>query len=278
MKREDFAFNADSKANWDDVLGNPASIELHTFETGKTTVSLSGMMNLKHPKAETRQNEKIKVPVFAHLIRHERRGDFLIDCGLDTSYQRHPYGTMKGLLVKVVLGESCQEAGQDIATRLREKGIEIKGVFLTHLHFDHVAGTLDLRKDIQYVVGKGERYLNIRFLYSGNHLQGVETLYEIDFSQASEMPILRLCADIFGDGSLWAIPTPGHTRGHVSFLINGCERAALVAGDACSLEEEFVRGIGPGSYSSDVEMAQKSLDKLIEFVAQYPQVQVVCGH
>ncbi|MCP4538712.1 MAG: MBL fold metallo-hydrolase [Chloroflexi bacterium] len=278
MRRQNFPINVDSKENWDDVFSSPGNVELHTFETGKATVPLSGMINLKHPKAEAMENEKIQVPIMSHLVRHERFGDFLIDCGLDVSFQRNPYGTMKGLLVKIIMGESCQDKGRDIATHLRERGIEVKGVFLTHLHFDHVAGALNLPKDIQYVVGKGERYLNIKFLYEGNHLQGVETLYEIDFDQAKEMPILGRCADIFGDGTLWAIPTPGHTGGHTSFLVNGREKVALIAGDACALEQKFTSGIGPGSYSVNVKMGQESLDKMIKFVGQHPQVEMICGH
>jgi glyoxylase-like metal-dependent hydrolase (beta-lactamase superfamily II) len=41
---------------------------------------------------------------------------------------------------------------------------------------------------------------------------------EIDFSHATEIPPLGPSVDLLGDGSLWAILTPGHTHGMFLFL------------------------------------------------------------
>jgi N-acyl homoserine lactone hydrolase len=37
-------------------------------------------------------------------------------------------------------------------------------------------------------------------------------------------------------------------------------------------------GVGPSSYTSNVKLAQNTLDKIIEFVRIYPQTKVVFGH
>jgi hypothetical protein len=52
----------------------------------------------------------------------------------------------------------------------------------------------------------------------------------------------------------------------------------LITGDACFFEESFVKAIGPGSFCSDIELAQKSLNKLFAFAQEYPQVQVRYSH
>jgi len=278
MKRTTYPAHRSTQYDWETVFEHPAPITLHTLETGHTTVPLSGMLNLKHPAAKSLANKRISVPVYAHLIRHERFGDYLIDCGLDTSYQHRPYGRVKGLLARFIIGESNQNKGQDVASYLHANQIRLAGAFLTHMHFDHIAGIVDLPPDTKYIANKEEPYLNIPLLYYGDHLRQVDTLSELDIAQGTAMPILGPCLDLFGDGSLWAISTPGHTRGHTSFLVNQLQRPTVIAGDACAMQESLDLGVGPGSYSTDRELAQESLDKLRAFAKQYPQVTVHCGH
>jgi len=279
VKRERFPIGASAAKTWDEVFASPASVQVHTLETGTTEVPLLGVLNLKHPKAQDLQNRRFSLPVFAHLIRHETQGDYLVDCGLDSSHQQHPYGRMTGLLVRFLLGESSQAEGQDAATQLQRMGIQLKGAFISHFHFDPGASLLDLPRDIQYTVAKGETFRQIRFLLSyENYEREMETLYEIDFFQADEMPILGRCADLFGDGSLWAISTPGHTGGHMSFLVNAQPQPILFTCDACLLKLGFEKVIGPGSYCTDIGLAQQSLERMVEFARRYPQVKVVYGH
>jgi N-acyl homoserine lactone hydrolase len=84
--------------------------------------------------------------------------------------------------------------------------------------------------------------------------------------------------DLLGDGSLWAIHTPGHTPGHSSFLVNGLEGPVLLAMDAAFIPENLEMGVAPSDYTWNVDLAQKSLEKIIEFLGEYPQVRVVAGH
>lgn len=278
MKRTNFPIQQSSKESWDQIFSDQSPITLESFVTGNITIPKSMAFNLKHPKAKGIKNDPIEIPVLAHLVRHEKFGDYLIDSGLDTSYQRYPYGIMKGVFVKIFLGKGYQAEGQDIFSQLQKMNVQLQGVFLTHLHFDHRSGVSDLPNNIQYVVGKNEPYQNMRFLFYGNHLQGINTLYEIDFSRTNSIPPLRECVDIFGDGSFWAISTPGHSKGHMSFLINSYENPILITGDACFFQFALKNGIGPGRFSSSIEDAQKSLDKIVEFRRMYPKVKVICGH
>jgi len=72
--------------------------------------------------------------------------------------------------------------------------------------------------------------------------------------------------------------TPGHTPGHISFLVNGMEGPVLLAMDAAFIHENLERGVAPSDYTWDVEMAQDTLEKIIEFLREYPQVRVGAGH
>nr|WP_243687664.1 MBL fold metallo-hydrolase [Methanobacterium formicicum] len=128
-----------------------------------------------------------------------------------------------------------------------------------------------------YITGKGE-YQEYQPQIHGDFLEGMEELVEIDYSQAPVMPLLGASVDLLGDGSLWAIHTPGHTPGHSSFLVNGLEGPVLLAMDAAFIPENLEMGVAPSDYTWNVDLAQKSLEKIIEFLGEYPQVRVVAGH
>ncbi len=283
MKREIFQLKKTLANDWGDVFKNPCPIKVTSFITGHVIVNKLGALNPKHPNAGEIKDEPLKVPILAHWIQHAQYGDYLVDSGLDSSYYGDPYGKIKGVFaglfkrLNLFVDGYIQGKNQDISFHLKKNSVNLKGVFLSHLHSDHVAGVRDLPKDIPYVVGKGEKYKNHKF-FKGNYLKGIKVLYEIDFSKAPNMPILGPCADIFGDGSFWAISTPGHTHRHISFLINGEKCPILLATDACFIKLGFEKGIGSSDYTDDVLMAQSSLNNLVEFKKCYPQVKVICGH
>jgi hypothetical protein len=127
------------------------------------------------------------------IIQHQEFGAYLIDAGLDKSYVHNPHGTIRGLMVKSYLGKGSQEPNTHIAAILNQESIQLEGVFLTHLHTDHTAGIVDLAKDIPYVAGKNERYINFRFFMQSEHLAGIDELHEIDFATGIELPPLAVC-------------------------------------------------------------------------------------
>lgn len=152
-----------------------------------------------------------------------------------------------------------------------------EAVFLTHMH-EHAAGAPSLPNDIPYILGIGEHEENsFPFVFS-DFLKNKVDIQKIDFSLGKDMPILQKCIDIFGDGSLWAIPTPGHTKGHISYLINGKEEKILITGDACISEKGFRLGIETGKFSLDLENGLKSFLRIKEFANTYPFIKLIFGH
>lgn len=284
MKKESFKIRKSEKRSWDEIFENPRPISVKSFITGKVVISKRDALNPDHEEAGIIEDELLEVPVLAHWIHHAKFGDYLVDTGLDSSFHDDPHGNMKGLLAKlfikakIFVDEYKQVENQNIGRHIKKNRIKLNGVFFTHLHSDHMAGTRELPKNIPYMVGKGEKYREYKPFFYGDYLKGVEKLYEIDFKHAHNIPILGPCVDIFGDGSLWAISTPGHTKGHISFLINSVKWPILLAGDVCFIESSIKNGIGPGSYTIDVKTNQKSLDKIIRFKNKYPEVKVICGH
>ena len=264
--------------SWEEILSHPQPITIRTYSTGIMETTLSAIMNLEHEEAQDIEDASIEIPVNVGIIQHQEFGAYLIDAGLDKSYVHSQHGTIRGLMVESYLGKGSQEPNTHIAAILNQESIQLEGVFLTHLHQDHTAGIVDLPKDIPYVAGKNERYVNYRFFMQSDHLAGIDELQEIDFAEGIDFPPLGKAIDVFGDGSLWAISSSGHSAGHVIFLINGMDEQVLFTGDACNDHYQFETGIGPGFYSSDLEGGQKVLEQIIAFKEQYPQVRLVFGH
>ena len=264
--------------SWEEIFSNPQPITIRTYSTGIMETTLSAIMNLEHEQAQHIEDEVIEIPVNVAIIQHQKFGAYLIDAGLDKSYVHNPHGTIRGLMVKSYLGKGSQEPNTHIAAILDQESIQLEGVFLTHLHQDHTAGIVDLPKDIPYVAGKNERYVNFRFFMQSDHLVGIDELREIDFAEGIDLPPLGKSIDVFGDGSLWAISSSGHSAGHVIFLINGVDEQILFTGDACNDHYQFETGIGPGYYSSDLEGGQEVLERIILFKDRYPEVKLVYGH
>jgi len=273
MKIWPFFFEKSDHESWDEVFQNPRPVTVESFKTGAVVLNRRGTINPDHPRAPVMVDEELEVPILAHWVHHEKYGDFLLDVGLDSSYCNDPCGGLKGTLVD----EYLQDEDENIACHLAINNINPKMVFLSHLHSDHAAGVRELPKDIRYVTGKGE-YSQYHVEVHGDFLEGLDELYEIDYTHAQQMPYLGFTVDLLGDGSLWAFYTPGHTPGHSSFILNGLDGPVLLTMDAAFIQENLELGVAPSDYTWDVEMAQKTLGKILTFLEKYPHVRVRLGH
>jgi glyoxylase-like metal-dependent hydrolase (beta-lactamase superfamily II) len=143
---------------------------------------------------------------------------------------------------------------------------------------DHTAGIPALPPSVDVVTGPEEAD-DVYQVFGFGHLGQTPRLHELDFTVAREMPPLGAAIDIHGDGSLWAISTPGHSRGHVSFVVNATRGPVLLTGDASHFAWGFEHDVAPMAPSADDQAnARASLQRLRQFAAAYPEVTVFFGH
>ncbi len=273
MKILPFQFRKNLKHNWDEIFQNPRPISVLSFQTGSVLINKKGTINPDHPCGKDIFDEEIEVPILAHGVHHEQKGDFLLDTGLDLSYFDDPLGGLEGSSVDAFK----QDKAENISHHVLQHNLNLKMVFLSHLHADHAAGVRELPQNIPYVISKGE-YSEYHPEIHGDFLDGLEELFEIDFSQVSPIDPLGPSVDLLGDGSLWAILTPGHTPWHMSFIINGIDGPILLTMDASFINENLELGVAPSDYTWNVEIAQETLERIIKFIKMYPQVRVGSGH
>ena len=272
MKIKQLKVKSNPCKSWKEIFQNPCDITLESFKTGTVKINRRGTINTEHPEAGHIKDEVIIVPIIAHLIHHDEFGYFLLDTGLDASYTHDPKGGIGGSFAD----EFIQLENENINYHLDSLNIKLDGVFLSHMHSDHIAGVRELPKNIPYVAAKGE--IGGYKPEFGDFLRDIQTLYEIDFSKLEDKPPLGPCADLFGDGSLWAVSTPGHSKGHTSFLINSLKEPILLTMDAAFIMDNLKLKVAPSDYTWDIKMAQQSLEQIISFLEDYPEVKVEPGH
>jgi glyoxylase-like metal-dependent hydrolase (beta-lactamase superfamily II) len=261
------------------IISSP-SVEVQYIHSGNLEVNLSNPLNLKHPSCSGINNEEIQVPINAYLLHHKKYGYFLIDTGCESAYTDNAYGPMKGLLLSLFVPKTKLEPYKAIENQLSEEVLHnLKAVFFTHLHADHTSGLPALPENLIYIAGKGEKSYSVKGLIDFQHFRKSDTVYMLDFDkEISETFPIGKAIDIFGDQTVWAISTPGHSKGHVSYLINREDRPVLIAGDACILNKSLELGVGSGTSSADSEQDQKTIDKIVTFIKNNPNVEVWCGH
>jgi N-acyl homoserine lactone hydrolase len=76
-------------------------------------------------------------------------------------------------------------------------------------------------------------------------------------------------ADVFGDGSVTLVPTPGHTPGHQSLLVHLKNFGfVILSGDVVHSEENFERNIVP-SLNTNKQDSLASMEKIRELMSTY---------
>ncbi|MFL3020832.1 MAG: MBL fold metallo-hydrolase [Candidatus Poriferisodalaceae bacterium] len=100
----------------------------------------------------------------------------------------------------------------------------VNNIIFSHLHFDHCGGT-SLIPNARIIVQNAE-------WDSAHHPKLIE--HEVynpaDFDLGHDVLKIDGTHDVFGDGSVMCIPTPGHTAGHQSLRVNSRERTGRVNG------------------------------------------------
>jgi glyoxylase-like metal-dependent hydrolase (beta-lactamase superfamily II) len=264
------------------TLAAPGPIELESVDSATWEVPLSGLVNLDHPSALAAglvdRPEPIVVPF--HVIRHPARGLFLVDTGVERAVHDPERAAVRGLVASVMQLEKLV-VRTDLATYLARSGPPA-GVFLTHLHLDHVMGLPDVPRGTPLYAGPGEtapRSLEnavARANYS-RLLAGHGPIAEWQFAPDAAGRFDGV-VDVFGDGSVWALWVPGHTPGSTAYLVRTATGPVLLTGDASHTRWGWEHDVEPGTYSLDPEQSAASFRRLRAFAVAHPELAVRVGH
>lgn len=260
------------------------AVTLETVVSCDWAVSRAGLINLSHPaaKAAGLVDGDEPIEVFFHVIRHPSRGVFLVDSGVERALRDAPeQAAVRGLVADVLHFEKMKFV-TPLGDWLAAHPQKVEGLFLTHLHVDHLSGIPDLPKGTPLYTGPGEtglRSFNNLALQANfdRALQGFGPLEEWVFSPDPSGRFEGVL-DVFGDGLVWAILVPGHTPGSVAFLLRTDTGPVLLTGDVSHTRWGWEHAVEPGTFTDDHARNAQSLERLRAFVAEHPEVEVRLGH
>jgi len=189
------------------------------------------------------QQGPFRMPVPAFLVEHPQ-GLVLFDTGLHPELATST-ARMRGLerfytpelTVDGSVGPRLRQAGHDPAA--------IEVIVCSHLHFDHCGGHVEV-PNARLAVQRTEWVVahDPAAQVSGGYHPG-------DFDLGHDVELLDGSHDLFGDGRLVIEPTPGHSAGHQSLVIDG---AAVLVGDACYCRLALdLDGLPPFAFDADAQ-------------------------
>jgi N-acyl homoserine lactone hydrolase len=273
-----YALPVQRPTTWEEIFARPRPVTVEVLLTGTVDGDRLVVLDKGDPNIEELGDPHAPSTVSAYWVHHPTEGDYLIDAGLARAFTREGgnYTGLLRLLLALFGAESRSTAGADVTSQLRSRGISPRAVFLTHLHGDHTSGLVDVPALVPAVFGRGEDTFMQKAMI-GDHLDG-RPLYALDFDKGHALPPFERVLDLLGDGSIWAISTPGHSPNHVSYLVNAQSGPVLITGDACAYHAQFEHRIRPSPGVDDQEAAIRSLAGLRELYDRFPQLQVMVGH
>jgi N-acyl homoserine lactone hydrolase len=158
-----------------------------------------------------------------------------------------------------------------LTSQLAEIGLktsDIGRVAVSHTHGDHI-GNVNMFPDAEILIQRAE-YVWIHSANGAN--ENVNQLMALARQLMGNPKHLQLVdgdTDVFGDGSVTLVSTPGHTPGSQSLLVHLKNSGFIVlSGDVVHLEENFVENRVP-SLNTDKAESVASMARVRQLLTRY---------
>ena len=194
-----------------------------------------------------------ELPVPAWLVEH-RDGLVVFDTGMHRDLQR----SMERIGRSAAWFDALFGPGEELTARLEGAGVDpadVTHAVLSHLHFDHVGGTCELPnarivvQDAEWEAGHDPRLVD------------ADVYNPDDFDLGHDVQRLDGAHDVFGDGLVTCIPTPGHTVGHQSLRVE-LESGPVVLTADCVYFESMLDDMLVPRFGWDLDRQRESMRHL----------------
>lgn len=223
-------------------------------------------------------------PIQCFLVEHPGAGPALIDTGFHASVAVKPRSNL-GAFGAVIYRDIDMRPEQSAAAQLRDRGIEpssVRTVVMTHLHPDHASAIADYPEATFLVsapewaaaadAGQRDGYVKRQFDHGFDY-----RLLDFDSDDANSFAGFGRAFDVFGDGSVRVVFTPGHTIGHMSVVLQTQSGEVLVAGDAIFMDRTLEDDHLP-HLLADEHLFRRSLREIRQYRKETPDAVIIPGH
>lgn len=194
-----------------------------------------------------------------YLFQHER-GTLLWETGIADSVAGQKDGVPSPNGAVVWFRENTL-AGQ--LERLGVKPAGITYVAVSHAHLDHI--------------GNAKAFASSKLLMQKLEYQSAMEMTPKPLNEGQNVEMLSGDRDVFGDGSLTILSTPGHTPGHQSLLVKLPKTGALIlTGDLVHFQYMWDHKVVP-AFNFDKEQSLASIERVGKLLHEH-KAQLWIGH
>ena len=188
---------------------------------------------------DERAGEAVYNPYFVYVVKHPD-GVVLFDSGAHPHLAEDAVGRLGPAAEDFVVKLDAGDAIEPVLARIGLVPGDVDLVIQSHLHFDH-AGGLYAFPDTPVMVQREE------LEFAADPTDDQRDIYVAeDFAPVGRWRTIDGEADVFGDGRLTVVPTPGHTKGHQSLLVELDDRVVFLLADATYLVPKMRERRPPG--------------------------------
>lgn len=158
----------------------------------------------------------------------------------------------------------CSEYKQEIIEDIYKLGAKVKYILLTHGHFDHILGVNKMTEALGV-----DAYINKEDIILAENINMMPKLLNLPMA---EVPIINGRIEDWqefqlGEHKIKAIPTPGHTEGGMSFLV---DNEFLFSGDTLFCQSFGRTDLFGGNIKKLVNSIKNVLFELDDNIIVYP--------
>jgi N-acyl homoserine lactone hydrolase len=204
----------------------------------------------------------------------KRGSEWLLwDTGVPESALNNPRGwsTLPKLIV--------YHLDKTLTSQLAEIGLktsDVTYVAVSHTHGDHI-GNVGLFPNSTVLMQRAEYTWISSPDGTNDNVNQLKALARKLLGTPKQLQLLDGDTDVFGDGSVTLISTPGHTPGHQSLLVHLKNSGFIIlSGDVAHSEENFEKDIVP-SLNTDKAASIASMDRVRRMMATY-QAKLFINH
>jgi N-acyl homoserine lactone hydrolase len=227
-----------------------------------------------------RPGAPLPAKIYAYVLDHPSAGRVVIDPGYSRRTRDDP-GDVPG---HATVRQTGLVMGTPIVDQLGD-GEDVRHILVTHMHNDHGTAVEDFPDamvhidPVEWAFGLEESLRHATAPPIGAPARDITPLV---YDDGPIGPFERH-ADVFGDGVLLAIPTPGHTPGHAAFLVNLEGQRVLLTGDIAWFDEHWQEPALKGRLArwlveDDWRMATAAAWQVRAMKELYPDIVVLSGH